>query len=570
MLQQLQINQFIIIENLNLDFNKGLTVMTGETGAGKSILLDALGMILGDDGEVDMVRAGAPESNIVAKLAPNERHQAWKFLDSKNIPHPKSEIVIKRVLSRDGRNESYINDQPIPIEELRELGGVLVEIHGQFANQSITDPRKQLDMLDLSGSYKEILKATTGAWYEMKRLEKELDDERKFMANSAAEREFLSKSVADMRSLRAKQGEYEEIEGKFNEYVRLKTIGEMLQAVQSQLVAGTGAQRMLIGAGKILDGQKNLDTETLAKLGSHIENALQGTREAVEELFILMPRYDINVEDMHATEIRLKKFREIAATHKVEPNTLPQTYLELTARLDRILKAPERIKKLEDTLMETKGIYSRHAHALSAARKKAAKDLSQAITNEMAPLRLPNAQFVVEVTELTSHQWGPLGMNEVNFTARTNPGMPFSTIAKTASGGELARMILAVKVILQKVQPTCTLIFDEVDTGIGGPSAAAVGERLAKLSDDTQTIVITHSPQVASRGERHLKVTKQVIDDMTQTNVAILSLEERNNELARMLAGEEITQEAVAAAKSLIREAERARETRRAKKQDAA
>jgi DNA repair protein RecN (Recombination protein N) len=572
MLQQLSIHQFIIIDELTLDFSRGLTVLTGETGAGKSILLDALGIILGDEGEVDMIRAGSGEARVTARIAPRPDHPVWKILADKNIHRDSNghedsraqEISIERLLTREGANEIRVNGDTLDLETLKSIGDVLVEIHGQFANQSITDPVKQLQMLDLSGGYREILKATTKAWYDMKALERELDDERKFMANTASEREFLGKAVAELRSFKAQPGEYEKLDEQYNEQVRVKTISDMLQSVQSQLVAGTGAQRMLIGAGKILDGHKTKDPETLSKLDSFLMQALDATRMAVEELYILMPKFEVDVEGMTKADTRLKKFRELAAQHKVEPHTLPETFVDCTQRLDRILKAPERIKKLEDTLMETKGVYSRHAHALSSARKAAAKELSASITAEMAPLRLPNAQFVVSVKDLTSAEWGPLGMNTVEFTARTNPGMPFSTIAKTASGGELARMILAVKVILQKVQPTCTLIFDEVDTGIGGPSAAAVGERLAKLSDATQVLVITHSPQVASRGEQHLQVLKSTDGETTRTTVKVLDTETRSNEIARMLSGDEITTEAAAAARSLINEAVKARDARRA------
>lgn len=562
MLKQLSISQFVIIDEVVLDFKNGLTTLTGETGAGKSIMLDALGLVLGDEGETDMVRMGAEAAVIRAVIGLSEAHPAWQVLEKNGLPVTPN-LSIKRVLAREGRNECLINDQETNLDVLKELGATLIEIHGQFANASIMDPVYQRDALDSFGGYKELLKGTADAWHTLRALEKALEEEKKFMANAAAERVELTALVAEMKALRIKAGEYEQMVIDQKELTRQKMVGETLQSVQAQMVAGSGAERSLSGASRIIDKQKFLDMDVLAPLAEKLFKALEFARESTTELFRLMPMYEVDIERLHKIEERIGKFQKIAAKKEAEPATLPELYITLDARLKRILAAPEMIKALEDQVMSARGVYLKNSQALSKARMKAAKELSEAITKEFKPLKLGSAEFLVEVTELGSNRWGPTGINEVVYTARTNLGMPFSTIAKTASGGELARMILALKVILQAVQVTTTLIFDEVDTGIGGAAAAAVGERIAKLADKTQVLVITHSPQVASRGDQHLSVSKSSDGEKTIMHVKTLSEEQRTDEIARMLSGDTITPEAKAAAVSLINEANNASKVRR-------
>lgn len=562
MLKQLKISQFVIIDEVNLDFKPGLTTLTGETGAGKSIMLDALGLVLGDAGEPDMIRNGSNEALITAVIEVNDKHPLGDILKKHKLPEA-PQLTIKRLLNRDGRNESSVNGQNVELDVLKEIGATLIEIHGQFANQNIMDPNYQRDALDSFGGYKDVLHGTTNAWHELRALEKALEDEKKFMANAAAERLELTTLVGEMKALKAKPGEYEQMRIDQKELRRQKAVAETLQSVQAQMVAGSGAERSLSGASRIIEKQKDLDAEVLGPLADKLAKALEHAREATTELFNLMPRYEVDVERLHKIEERIVKFDKLAAKKEADPATLPQMFIELDARLKRILAAPERIKELEDKVMTARGTYLKNSQALSKARTKAAKELSEAITNEFKPLKLGSAEFLVEVTELGSNRWGPTGINEVVYTARTNFGMPFGSIAKTASGGELARMILALKVILQAVQVTTTLIFDEVDTGIGGAAAAAVGERIAKLADNTQVLVITHSPQVASRGDQHLNVSKSSDGTKTTTSVVALTENERTDEIARMLSGDTITPEAKAAALSLINEAVKASKIRR-------
>jgi DNA repair protein RecN (Recombination protein N) len=555
MLKQLSIKQFVIIDDLTLSFGTGLSVLTGETGAGKSILLDALGLILGDEADFEAVRYGSDVATVEAHFAPEPQHPVWNFLADNKIAKAE-DIRIKRVLTKSmATDEATVNGVVVDAAFLKELGTQTAEIHGQFANQNILDPVRQLGFLDSYGNYRALLDGTRNAWNDMKNIEKQLEDERKFMAQTADERITLTKTVEQMKKLKIKPGEYATLDARHKELTKVKNIGEMLQSIQSQLVAGSGAERALIQANRLLEKGKHFDPEKLQVLEKHLTQSLQSSRDSVSELLNLLPDYDINTEELHAAGERLDKFRAIAEQYETPPEQIMELYERLTARLTRIQNAAQLIEQLEDKLMDAKREYNKNSQALSKARKEGAVKLSNAITAELPPLKLLQAEFLVEVGDLPNNLWGPSGINSVVFTARTNKGMPFASIAKTASGGELARMILALKVILQKVQATSTLIFDEVDTGIGGAAAAAVGQRLGLLAQDTQVLVITHSPQVASRGVRQMVVSKREVNNVTLTNVRLLTAEERVDELARMLAGATITKAALAAAQSLLDEA---------------
>lgn len=554
MLKKLSIKEFVIIDHLALDFEPGLSVLTGETGAGKSILLDAFGLILGDPSDPEAVRYGSEQAEIEARFMLPEGHAAWKFLQDNNIPQDK-ETIIRRKIGVSGADEASINNAVLDLELLQKFGMQIAEIHGQFANQGILDPARQLTFLDQFGDYKDFLDGTRNAWNEMKRIEKALEDERKFMAQTADERITLTKTVNEMKKLKIKPGEYLALDEKQKELTKIKNIGEMLQGVQAQLVAGSGAERALIQACRLFERTKHFDPEVLATLEKYLKQSLDSTRDSTSELMNLMPNYEIDTSALLATEERLAKFRQIAEQYESPPEQIMELYERLSARLARIQGAAALIEQLEDQLMDAKREYNKNSQALSKARKLAAQNLSQAVTREFPPLRLAQAEFLVEVEDLPNNLWGPLGINACVFTARTNKGTPFSSIAKTASGGELARMILALKVILQRLQATPTLVFDEIDTGVGGATAAAVGQRLGLLAKDTQVLVVTHSPQVASRGNLHMVVSKAEVGNVTVTSVKRLTPEERIDEIARMVAGAKLTKAARTAASALLEEA---------------
>jgi DNA repair protein RecN (Recombination protein N) len=554
MLKQLSIKQFVIIDDLTLKFGDGLSVVTGETGAGKSILLDALGLILGDEADFEAVRFGSEFSDIEAHFTLPDNHPSWGILKENNLVKGEN-IIVKRRIGKDQSDVITVNDNTIDTELLQRIGMQMGEIHGQFANAGLLDPVRQLSFLDAYGAYPDLVNGTRDAWQAMKDIEKQLEAERKFMAQTLDERITLTKTVAEMKKLKIKPGEYLELDEKQKELTKIKNVGEMLQAVQAQMVAGTGAERSLIQANRLLERTRHFDAEALTTLANHLKQSLDSARDATSELLQLMPNYEIDTTTLYSVEERLAAFRRLSAEHDSPPEDIMSLYERLSARLARIQGAQALIEQLEDKLMDSRREFNQNSQALSKARKVAAMNLSNAITAELPPLRLKQAEFLVEIEDLPNNLWGPTGINAAVFTARTNKGMPFSSISKTASGGELARMILALKVILQRLQMTPTLVFDEIDTGVGGATAAAVGQRLALLAKDTQIMVITHSPQVASRGVAQMVVSKGEINGVTLTQVKSLTPDERVEELARMLAGATLTKAARTAAMALLEEA---------------
>lgn len=557
MLKRLIIDQFVIIDHLELDFQRGLTVLTGETGAGKSILLDAMGLILGEPPDPESIRASANESTFKAFFNLDSKHPAWKFLANNNIKaDPDSEINIQRIMGRDGKDEIQVNGSTLPLEALHELGLMMVEIHGQFANQSLLDPMKQLLLLDAFGAYPpEVLGNVARDYYDILRYQKELDEERSFIAKFGHEQPVIEKDLSELTRLGMRENFYEDITAELHRLINIRDTNEIFQSVQAQLVASIGAEPALSIASKTVARQKDLDGDVLEPLQVFIDTALSNVRQAIAEMTRLMPQYDQDTSAIKKLETTLGRLHEIAAERKIDPpSKLFEFFEEQQAKLKRIKNSRALISKLDELLAKAKISYVENAHILTNARVKAAKNLSAAITAEMPPLKLMRAQFEVEVVEKINNPWTAIGINEVTFTARTNPGMPFSPISKTASGGEIARIVLALKVVVQSVLTTCTLVFDEIDTGIGGSAASAVGERIARLADNTQVLVITHSPQVASRGQQHLHVSKKTDGVTTETVVVQLTEEQRINELSRMLAGDTITPEAKAAAMSLINE----------------
>jgi DNA repair protein RecN (Recombination protein N) len=554
MLKQLSISQFVIISALTVDFEKGLTVLTGETGAGKSILLDALGIILGDEADRDAIRQGENEAIIEARFQPDSTHSIWKYLAGiQDYKSDNKEIHIKRVFDRTSKDDIYINDVPIALTALRQLGTYLTEIHGQSANQTFLTPENQLSLLDAFGGYPPIfLENVAQAFVEISRTKEALDEERSFFTIAEREKPELESFVTAIEKLNLKKDSYTEMKAKHAFLTSTKDICEIFQSMQAQLIAQSGVELSLMRIDRLLDKHKD---SSLNKLKQSIKTALEQTVIAIAEMRELGPNYmGTDTTEVDGVADQLEKIRQVATEKKIVPEELFEKYEAMATRLNRIRNAPAKIKQLNDAAIQASQQYHQHARALSLERRKAAKILSASITAEMPPLKLISAQVEIEVGE-DANKMTPLGFNVVCFTARMNPGMPFSPIAKTASGGELSRLILAVKMILQKVQIASTLVFDEIDSGIGGAAAAAVGSRIARLAETAQVIVITHSPQVASRGHQHLHVSKQTDGTATKSVVEKLSLDKRTHEVSRMLAGEVLTDHSLAAARSLIDEA---------------
>ena len=565
MLKKLHIEQFVIIDTLDLDFKPGLTILTGETGAGKSILLDATGLMLGEPSEPGSVRNGSNEAIIEATFALPPTHAVWKYLiDNGLAASSGNEFLVHRNIRRDGGDTIRLNGKPIDVDTLKKVGLFLVEIHGQFANQSLLDPANQLTLLDLSGDFPpEVFKNVSDALQDVHRYTRELEEENTFIAKNKREWPKIEEIVGRFEKIGMREGLIEDVVTEYARLLTAKETSEAFQDILAQLIAANGVVMGLSSANNIINRNQNLEAEKMEKLTGHLATSLEHARAAVNEMRRLAPEYDIDTRPIERLEAVLDVLKRVSKETKVEFEDLSAYWMEQSTKLNRLRTGRETIAKLQDSLINAKNTYRHHAHILHEKRVVAATALSASITAEFAPLKLNKAEFQVTVEANPNLPWTKLGLDQVTFTARMNPGQAFSPVSETASGGELARLILALKVVLQQVVTIPTLIFDEVDTGIGGSAAAAVGERIALLADDTQVLAITHSPQVASRGHQHLHVSKKTDGVSTTSIVRQLTLEERMDELSRMLAGDVITTESHAAAKSLIDEAHKAAEIRK-------
>ena len=565
MLKNFTIEQLVIIDKLVLDVADKLTVLTGETGAGKSILLDALGLILGNVSDKELIRAGAEKSVIEAQFDLPTDAIVWKYLVEQGLAEAnQKELIIHREVKREGDDEMTVNGKPVALDVLNKAGTMLCEIHGQFANQSLFEPSNQLNLLDLSGAFdNETYRAVREEFHNLSRYRQELEDES----------EFYKKNVQNIGKMEALVSRFEQaglgemdIKPMKEEYARLLTAYETSEAFQeilSHLVATNGAIKSLSASNIALDRQENLERDKMKDLDGFLKAALQNARAAVSETNRLSPEYAIDTKPLHKHKKNLETLKKMSEDLKLKLDDISDYYKALVVRLNRALNCRERMAQLTEMIQKTEYSYRQYAHILTEKRIAAGVAMSTKINAELPALKLKNAQFKVLVEEKPDTPWTEKGFNTVTFTARMNPGMPFSPMAETASGGELARMVLAMKVVLQNVMTIPMLVFDEVDTGIGGAAAAAVGERIAHLAETTQVMVITHSPQVASRGDQHLHVSKKTDGVVTTSFARMLTMDERTSEVSRMLAGEVITSEAEAAARSLINEAAAAATLRR-------
>ena len=561
MLKKLIVEQFVIIEKLDVDFEDKLTIITGETGAGKSIILGALSLILGDPATPKSIRQGHDKSVLKAVFSPPSDHGVWNLLVRQNLANVgEKDFTIDRVISTDGGDDIQINGNAVALDLLKEVGEMLAEIHGQKANHTLLGPENQLNLLDLSGGFPpEFLSNVSEALKEVRRLEHELEDEETFIAgHKGAKLRNIETLVKKFKDIEMTEAAYiQQTEKEYETLLIAKETSEAFQGIISRLISGNGIVGGLSACRRTLEEQDNIDADEIKLLSEQLENSLKNARAAVEEMGRLTPKYEIDIGPLNRKKQILDTLHEISRVTKTPYEEMGNFFTETMHSYNRVKAGRDKIAQLKDDLIEAKNIYREHAKILTEKRIAAGKILSDSITNEFAPLKLPKAQFIVEVEEKQDMEWTEKGFNVVTFTARMNPGMPFSPIAETASGGELARMILALKVVLQRVQTTTTLVFDEVDVGIGGAAAAAVGDCISKLSGNTQVMVITHSPQVASSGDQHLHISKRMEGETTISMMNELQTEQRIEEISRMLAGDKTTDHSHAAAQSLLDEAAR-------------
>ncbi|MHA3914475.1 DNA repair protein RecN [Halovulum sp. GXIMD14793] len=547
MLRELSIHNILLIEALELEFQPGLNVLTGETGAGKSILLDSLGLVLGWRGRADVVRSGAAEGEVTAVFDLPDNHPARAVLDEAEIPAGE-ELLLRRLSSADGRKRGFVNDRRVSGEVLRALSDTLVELHGQHDDKGLLDPRAHRAMLDAFGGLEPQRDALRGAWRIWRDAQDRLAEEESSLAAAARDAEYLRHSAKELDDLDPQPGEDEALDTRR----RLMQVAEKMREDMASAEAAMGND----GAeGRLSDALRWLelvDGRAEGRLKSAIDalaRALNELGEAQSALSRFAEEISFDPHELEATEERLFAIRALARKHNVQPDELPALADDLRTRVDKIDTGAAHIAALKAEVSEAEAAYGKLAEALSAARQKAAVKLDAAMAAELAPLKLERAVFT---TAFDVADPGPDGIDGVAFTVATNPGAPSGPINRIASGGELSRFLLALKVCLTRRAEGLTMIFDEIDRGVGGATADAVGRRLAQVAESAQVLVVTHSPQVAALGAHHWQVSKSVTGDITSTLVQPLTDATRIDEIARMLAGDRITDEARSAAKALL------------------
>lgn len=551
MLTRLAIRNIVLIDALDLDFGRGLGVLTGETGAGKSILLDALGLVLGNRADSALVRAGEDRASVTASFEFARLPAALgEALNDAGVEiEPGEPLVIRRQLKADGGSKAWVNDQPVGAALLRELAGSLVELHGQHDDRGLVNPRGHRALLDRFAGADTAAVART--WDSWRSAQDALAQARGAVESAKADQDLLLAHLAELTALEPKAGEEARLadtRATMQKGEKLATDLEELRHVwegsESPLAALRGAARRLdrIASEHPLLGEALEALDRAVIEGGEAEDKLRAAAEALE----------FDPQALENAETRLFELRALARKHRCEVDELPDKMRAFRSALASIEGGEAELDALESEAKVAGERYRAAASALRASRQAAALRLDAAVAGELAPLKLDAARFLTSVTELPEERWGAAGMDAVEFLIATNPGAAFAPLNKIASGGELSRFILALKVALAEQGGAATVIFDEIDRGVGGAVASAIGERLARLADGGQLLAVTHSPQVAARGQTHYLIAKSSEGTVTRTSVALLDDSGRQEEIARMLSGAEVTPEARAQADRLL------------------
>ena len=552
MLQTLSIRNVVLIDKLDLDFTSGLSVLTGETGAGKSILLDSLGLILGNRAETSLIRHGEDKLSVTALFSLPQKGNPIYDLLSDNEIEIEDELIIKRTLNKDGKGKIFINDQPVSVKLLREIGRNLVEVHGQFDNQGLLNPASHRFVLDAYGAYAELLEQTKNTYHEYKAARKNREQAETDIEKAKTEEDNLHHWVSELEKISPQAGEEEELTNRRLELMNAEKIIESLNYAYSVLTQGNDVQSALRHAQSAMYKINDMVGGKYSGIIDSLEQAMIEAGEAVNEIENASENISMSTGELEEIESRLFALRGLARKHQTSIDELPTILSEFKQKLSNIEFGEEGIIALRKQEEQAKLAYIKAANELSSARKAAALKLDTAVMTELPPLKMEKASFVTMVEKTEENSWNENGFDNVYFTVATNPNSPQGALNKIASGGELSRFMLALKVNLAQSSNVETMIFDEVDAGIGGATAQAVGDRLSRLAQGVQVLVVTHSPQVAAKGNNHFKVEKSTQNNITTTNVRCLCSNDKCEEIARMLAGEIISDEARAAAKVLL------------------
>lgn len=553
MLAALTIRNVVLIEALEIRFHAGFCALTGETGAGKSILLDSLGLALGGRAESGLVRKGADQASVAAEFHLDPDHPVHDLLRGQGLDSDPT-LILRRVLSADGRSRAFINDQPVGVALLKQAGSMLVEVHSQFETHGLLDARTHRALLDDYAGVAQNVRGLSALWTGWKALDRDLDAARQGAEKAKEDEDYLRHAVAELEALDMVAGEEDSL---LDRRESLKGRDYALQSLNESwgcISSDDGAEMMISRAARALEriaDKTEIDLTPAIDAFDRAAIELQSGIAVVQSAMAAMNDHDITMEQV---EDRLYALRDMARKHRVHVRDLPAMLESMRVQLDRIINNDALIADLEKRAAAARQTYITAARAVSTARKNAAAKLDKDVAGELKPLKLDKARFVTAVESLDADEggWGPEGIDRVQFTVATNPGAEPGPLGKIASGGEMSRFMLAIKVVMAAIGAAPSLVFDEVDSGIGGSTADAVGERLARLSRSKQIMVVTHAPQVAARADHHYIVMKQGEQDVRTTVIALGEVDSRRDEIARMLSGASITDEARAAAQKLL------------------
>ena len=551
MLTGLSIRNIVLIDQLALEFADGLCVLSGETGAGKSILLDALGLALGARADAALVRGGTDSATVAATFEIDPGHPVHAILAENGLAED-DVVILRRAVAADGGSRAFVNDRPTTVAMLRRIGDLLVEVQGQAEHRGLVDPATHRALLDAFGGHEQRVERTAMAWVAWQEARSKEEGAAAAFEQARADEAYLRHALEELEELDPREAEERELAERRSVLMNSEKLIEGLRTALDELRAERDVESRLQTALAMVERVAPLAGEKLAAARDALERAAAETAEAESALTAAGHEIEHDQGDLEEIEGRLFRLRDIARKHKVEVDALPALRAELKERLTLIDDQGDLRERLAKATAAARAAYEKAAQSLRADRLKAARRLDKAMAAELPPLRLEKAVFATEVETRDEGEWGRNGIDRVRFQIATVPGSAPGPLAKVASGGELSRIMLALRVVLAGAGASSSLVFDEVDSGVGGATAAAVGDRLARLSEGLQVLVVTHSPQVAARGDNHLRVDKIVADGGFRTAVAALSDEERQEEIARMLSGQKITAAARAAAASLL------------------
>ena len=555
MLAALSIRDIVLIDRLDLEFRPGLCVLTGETGAGKSILLDAFTLAIGGRGDASLVRQGASQGQVTATFDLAAGHPVLRLLADNGL-EPNATLILRRIQSADGRTRAFINDVAVGVQLSREVGRALVEIHGQHDDRALIDPSGHRDLVDAFGGLSVEAEAVAAAWETWRSAEDERARHAAEIASIRANADYVSHALDELVRLNPQIAEEEALASRRQLMMHAEKIaGELNEALDALQGEGTSGTR-LAAALRRIERQTGTGGPLLASVAEALERVLAETHTAHSKIEEALAATAFEPHELERAEERLFALRALARKHRVGVDDLPAFVARLETELAALEQGETRLDELTAATDAARDAYASAASSLSEARQEAAARLDEEVLAELAPLKLDKARLITRIETMSLHDGGPSGIDRVAFWVRTNPGTEPGPLMKVASGGELARVILALKVVLAARGSAPTLVFDEVDAGVGGATAAAVGERLARLGSRVQVLAVTHAPQVAALANEHMLIAKEAVHgpqgESMVTRVVVLDGERRREEIARMLAGQTITDEARAAADRLM------------------